>query len=337
MKPIDGIGGSHSFDIQAAIEHVRWVSSWQSEGYILLAAMRDEDRCFVQRCWIDNRDPHLAIQVRRLLRRHAAAGLTFLYSANSFSKKEAKAIYAKPTRLVFVDADRSTLPTRGPSPSRIVESSPGNHHCFWVLSRHVSPTDLQNINKALTRMVAGDKGGHSPAKLFRLPGTLNCKPIYDPPPLVKVIRDTGLVHDVRKMLTLAQKVAPTLSSAEFPATMLKEAQSLSTSKIYAKYQCRLSISTHMRLRQRKVYEPFSLRIDGISYKYPGDDRSEIIWGIGADFRSAGASPAEVLAVVTSTIFWRAREADDKHENPLRLIGRLFSTELARLPTNGERS
>src|SRR5262245_53871642 len=108
MKPIDVIAKPPSFDVQAAVEHVRWVSKAQSEGYILLAAMRDEDRCFVERSWIHNRDPHLAIQVKRLLRRHAADGLTFLYSANSFLKKEAKAIYANPTRLAFVDADRST-------------------------------------------------------------------------------------------------------------------------------------------------------------------------------------------------------------------------------------
>jgi hypothetical protein len=337
MEPIDSIGGSHSFDIQAAVEHVRWVSKWQSEGYILLAAMRDEDRCFVERSWINNRDPDLAVDVRRFLQRHDGDGLTILYSANSFAKKEAKAVDANPSRLAFVDADRSPLPLPGPSPSRIVESSPRNHHCFWVLSRPVSPADLQNINKALTHTVAGDKGGHSPAKLFRLPGTRNCKPKYDPPPLVKVTRDTGLVHDARKMLALAQKAAPTLSAAEFPATILREAQSLSASTIKAKYRRRLSMTTRMRLGQREIYGPFFLRICGKTYTYPGDDRSEIIWGIGADFRSAGASPAEVLAVVISTMFWRAREADGKHENPVRLLGRLFATEPARPLKHGEPS
>jgi hypothetical protein len=138
------------------------------------------------------------------------------------------------------------------------------------------------------------------------------------------------------MLALAQKAAPTLSAAEFPATILKEAQSLSASKIKAKYRRRLSLTTRMRLGQREIYGRFSLRLCGKTYTYPGDDRSEIIWGIGADFRSAGASPTEVLAVVTSTMFWHAREAEGKHENPLRLVGRLFSTELAPSPKNGER-
>lgn len=163
----------NSPDLGAAVEHIRWVSKWQAEGYILLASMRDMDGRFVERCWLHNRDPELTARVRRFLRRHAGEGLTFLYSANSFSKKEAKAVYANHSRLVFVDADRAILPSPGPSATRIVEFSPGNHHFFWVLSRPVSPTDLQNINRALTRIVAGDKGGHSPAKLFRLPGTLN--------------------------------------------------------------------------------------------------------------------------------------------------------------------
>ena len=73
-----------------------------------------------------------------------------IQNVNSFSKPEAKAAYANTSRLAFVDADRSVLPGPGPSLSRIVEFSPGNHHLFWILSRAVSPADL-----------------------LRLPGTLN--------------------------------------------------------------------------------------------------------------------------------------------------------------------
>lgn len=62
--------------------------------------------------------------------------------------------------------------------------------------------------------------------------------------------------------------------------------------------------------------------------YPGDDRSEIIWGIALDLRQAGATPAEVLAVATNTIFWKARERDGKAENPERFIERVFDADLA---------
>ena len=75
----------------SAVEHIRWVSKWQAAGYILLGAMRDADRSFVERCWPSNRDPELSATVRDFILRHAGDDVTFLYSANSFSKKEAKA------------------------------------------------------------------------------------------------------------------------------------------------------------------------------------------------------------------------------------------------------
>ena len=301
-------------DLEAAVEHIRWVSKWQHEGYILLATMRGADRRFVERFWIHNRNSLSAIKVRRFLRRHADESLTFLYSASSFSKKT-KAVYANHSRLAFVDADRSPLPAPGPSPTRIVESSPGNHHFFWVLSRPVSPTDLQNINKALTRMVAGDKGGHSPAKLFRLPGTLNCKPSYEPPPLVRVVKHRGRVHDTAAMLALIKGQHARLIEGQMDASVLDEARELRAAEVRERFRRHLHPFTRARLRQRKVYGRLTLRVAGRSHTYPGDDRSQVIWSIGVDLRSAGASPAEVLAVMRATCFWRAREFDGKAEPP----------------------
>ena len=216
------------------------------------------------------------------------------------------------------------MPSPGPSPTRIVESSPGNHHFFWVLSEPVPPAELQAINRALTYVVRGDKGGHfSPAKLFRLAGTLNWKPIYDPPPLVRVVEDAGHVHNAGQMLSLTtEPTARTLG--EIPASVVDDARALSASEVLAKNWRQLERSTRMRLRQRRVYTPFTLTLGGRRYSYPGDDRSEIVWSIGAALRSAGASPAEVLAVVMTTCFWRAREVEGRREDPLRLIRRLFS-------------
>jgi hypothetical protein len=324
----------NKLDLASAVEHIRWVSKWQAEGYILLGAMRDADRSFVERFWLSNRDPELSAKVRDFLLRRDQDDVTFLYSANSFSKKEAKAPYANPSRLAFADADRTSLSSPGPSPTRIVESSPGNHHFFWVLSEPVARAELQAINRTLTHIVGGDKGGHSPAKLFRLPGTLNRKSIYDPSPVVRVIESAGDVHDAGQMLSLTKEpTAHTLG--EIPASVVDDARALSASQVLANYWRQLEPSTRIRLRQRQVYTPFTLTLGGRSYSYPGDDRSEIVWGIGADLRSAGASPAEVLAVVMTTCFWRAREAEGKREDPLRLIRRLFSDAARHVVESGE--
>jgi RecA-family ATPase len=128
---------------------------------------------------------------------------------------------------------------------------------------------------------------------------------------------------------------PAAALGEIPACVVDDARTLSASEVVANRWRQLESSTRLRLRQREAYRPFALTLDGKSYSYPGDDRSQIIWGIGADLRSAGSSPAETLAVVMETCFWRAREADGKREDPLRLIRRLFADGAGRAIENSQ--
>ena len=167
MKSVDRIKTSpisHSLDLEKAVEHVLWVSRWQSSGHFLLAAMRDAHRSFVERHWICNRDPGLSVKVRRFLRLHADDGLTILYGVNSFSKPEAKAAYANTSRLAFVDADRSVLPGPGPSPSRIVESSPVTTICFGSYRGRCLPrTCRASTGRLRTSSAAIEAGTHRPS------------------------------------------------------------------------------------------------------------------------------------------------------------------------------
>jgi hypothetical protein len=164
-----------------------------------------------------------------------------------------------------VDADHCQLPPAGPTPTRIVESSPGHYHLFYRLTEAVSPADLQSINRALTHLVGGDRGGHSPAKLFRLPGTFNLKPEYDPPPVVKVIEDTGEEHTPRSMLAQIN-LAPG-DVADIPSSVLSDAEKIDPSVVVARIGRRLSCDTRQRLRQRRVCGPFVVRINGQRYSY----------------------------------------------------------------------
>ena len=94
----------------------------------------------------------------------------------------------------------------------------------------------------------------------------------------------------------------------------------------ARWWRQLNSEARLRLRQRKVYGPFSLVINGRAYDYLGDDRSEVVWGVGAAFRDAGAAPHEALAAVMETPFWKARARDGKREDPHRFIERVYGRQ-----------
>lgn len=316
--------------IDEAVEHILWCVQWQDDGFIPIRILRDGARGQLvvgETRWFDNRDASLGRKLKAFLKKHAHHGKTALYSPCAFSKKQAKAEYAVKSQIAYMDADGAQLCAGAPEPTRIISSSASNEHWFWVLSEPVSPKDLQTINRALTRLAKGDKGGHSPAKLFRLPGFLNLK--YDTPFRVRLKEDTGEIHEADDLLALARdaeniSVNKTIDIGD----ALTTSKRLEVSRIIKRYKSRLSWNTRGRLHQRRICGPMTVASKGRERAhYPGDDRSEIIWGIALDLRRAGATPAETLAVVTNTIFWKARERDGRAENPERLIERIFDADL----------
>lgn len=322
----------HAADIDAAIEHLCWCVEFQSDGDFPIRILRTDgngQQTVEDTRWFHNRDHSLERRLRTFLKKLALDDVTALYSPCAFSKRQAKAQYALPNQAVYVDADHGRNTDFQPEPTRIIKSSETGEHWFWLLSRPLPRDDLQSVNKALTRGIGGDKSGHSPAKLFRLPGFANFK--YHPPFRVALSEDTGEIHDADEILALARDAEkPSGNNVMDIGDMLTAAKRLEVSRIIKRYKSRLSSNTRARLRQRQrtICGPMTAASKGREpAHYPGDDRSQIIWGLGCDLKQAGAAPTETLAVVTSTIFWKARERDGKAENPERLIERIFDADL----------
>ncbi len=164
---------SNFLNVEEAIEHLKWLIALQGAGYLCIRIFKNG---VVRKTgFFHNRDDDIEQQLRVFLRKNCRTGDHVFYSVNAFSERRARATYCVLGRLLHVDADQVSLPPPGPMPSRIVESSPGNYHFFYVLDEPVSPKKAQDLSRKLTVLAGGDKGGHSPAKLFRLPGTLNAK------------------------------------------------------------------------------------------------------------------------------------------------------------------
>lgn len=318
-------------DIGAAIEHLLWCAEFQGDGHFPIRILRigdDGQQAVGETRWFHNRLPRLDRKLTTFLKQYARDRVTVLYSPCAFSEKQAKAQYALPNQVAYVDADNGRDNNFHPEPTRIIQSSDGGQHWFWLLSGPLPPDELQAVNKALTRKIGGDKGGHSPAKLFRLPGFHNFK--YDPPFRVSLLEDTGEIHDADELLAFARQVGErSRSNVVEIGDALAASHGLRSSRIIERYKCKLHSNTRGRLRQRSICGPMSVVIgdEQVSY-YPGDDRSEIVWGIALDLRRVDATPAEILAVVTNTMFWKARERDGKAEDPERFIERVFDAELA---------
>ena len=317
---------SNKADIDAAIEHLLWCVERQSDGFFPVRVLRTEkdgQHSVEDTRWFDNCDPQFEKGLRAFLKKYCREPVTVLYSPCAFSKRSAKAQYALPNEVAYVDADRGRNQNFRPEPTRIIKSSEGGEHWFWLLDDMLSPSNLQAVNKALTYAIGGDKNGHSPAKLFRLPGFPNCK--YDPPFRVALSEDTGEIHDATEFLKMANKSGrPATSNVSDFSDALSISKCLNADSIVEQYKAKLSSNTRARLRQRKICGPMrAVSKDGMVSHYPGDDRSDIYWGIAVDLRKAGATPAEILAVVTNTIFWKARERDGKAEDPERFIERIY--------------
>ncbi len=276
--------------------------------------------------WFNNRDPKLKRKLKSFLSQHAKAEMTVLYSPVAFSTKEAKAKYAMSSQIAFVDADGAKLAPGMPEPTRTINSSKANQHWFWVLSEAAEPAALQRINRALTRLAKGDKGGHSPAKLFRLPGFMNTK--YESPICVRLYEDTGEVHETSDLLKLAEITPETeRQSVTIDDDVVSKARTVEPNGVWEKYRKELNVDIRKRIKQKTVFGQIQLGSGPTCITYPGDDRSEIIWAIGCELRRAGATPAETLALLISTVFWKSRDADGKAEDPERLIQRVFEADL----------
>ena len=219
-------------DVPTAVKFLLWLAGVQTPGKLLVRAFRRDMRVVLRTVWLDNRDPKLASKIERWLRRWAKGERTILYGVNAFCREDAKAEFVLQSRLAHVDADDVELPPPGPKPTVIVKSSATGAHLFYELNQFVSGAEIDDLNRALARAVGGDSG-YSRAKLFRLPGTLNIKPEYQPPPLIRVIEKSGPTYRVSELRGLLQVEASSPPSAH--EGILARAQALDPGKVIAKF------------------------------------------------------------------------------------------------------
>lgn len=137
-------------------------------------------------------------------------GVFFLVNPSETQGTEDKdVLYA---RALFVDIDNGELPTYFPCKPSYISSREGGggYHVYWVLE---SPeTDIEKwrlATKALIKFYHSDKSASNPARILRVPGTLNHKLTKDGTgpkygiiaPKYSIVEKSGLVYDINTILT----------------------------------------------------------------------------------------------------------------------------------------
>jgi hypothetical protein len=113
-----------------------------------------------------------------------------------------------PTPLLWADCDTpnaaAALARFQPTPTMIVTSGSGEHphpntHAYWLLTRALSPDQLEHANRRLAAALDADPKCADPARILRVPGTLNFK--HNPPRPVRVLEHTGALYRPVEILT----------------------------------------------------------------------------------------------------------------------------------------
>lgn len=301
-------------DLDVCIEHCEWVVRQQADGLFAIRVLTDNsqgDRALTATQFFDNRSPLFRDEVALFLRRNCHHSAHVFYSVNSFKEPIARANLASPGRLLHVDADEVSLPPRGPRPSRIVESSPGNHHFIYVLDRPVIRFKAESLSKALQQLVGGDKGGQSVAKLLRLPGTFNAKHHGSP---VRIVESTDAIYTFDSIWSFLPVTPPKPKLGRIRKGAISQQLSIAMPDLLAR----------LRLGQKRIYGPFAVSIGGKVYRYAGDDRSQIVFQIALSLAGANWPRERIALTVADTVFWKSREADGKTENMDRLINKALA-------------
>lgn len=156
-------------------------------GLTELRALPSEQRTFVK-----STD---TAGISRFLRAHANENLFFGVATRKDSSSGALSNCAE-LHALFVDLDLKDIPEaeartkleRFPLKPSIVIGSGGGLHVYWLLRE---PMDLQadaahakSLLRRLAVALGGDLGAAEPARVLRVPGTLNLK--YNPPRSVEI-------------------------------------------------------------------------------------------------------------------------------------------------------
>ncbi|MCC6158875.1 MAG: hypothetical protein IT350_12555 [Deltaproteobacteria bacterium] len=109
-------------------------------------------------------------------------GLNVYVGVGRRSRKSGTASDTPLLGAAWIDADgivgMDELESVVPPPTIILETSPGRHAAYWVLTEPRASTDVVALNRAMVAAIGGDPNACDAARVMKLPGVRNRKPDY---------------------------------------------------------------------------------------------------------------------------------------------------------------
>ena len=79
------------------------------------------------------------------------------------------------SKVAWIDLDGGQLNNLSPTPSVVVETSPGHYHAYWRLDAPIGRAELEELNRGLAEHNGADKSGWDATQLLRVPDTQSMK------------------------------------------------------------------------------------------------------------------------------------------------------------------
>jgi hypothetical protein len=219
------------------------------------------------------------------LSRESAAGREVYVGAHLFTRQKRSKETAANVASLYVDGDRTPIPTGPLRPTLVVASSPGRWQGYWRLPEPIAAAQAEDLNHRLAAAIGADASGWDLTQLLRVPGAANRK--YAGNPIVDIAEyDPSRLFDPEELNRTLPPSPPRISivtsteaCGDMPPVRLDDAA--------------LSIWRG----ERPAFKTDS----------PGEiDRSDSLWKIAAVLWEANASPiaiADALAERDQSLGW----------------------------------
>lgn len=220
--------------------------------------------------------PVTAGNAAQWLQDEARAGRETYFTVHLLTDRRRVKEHAAQVLTLWADGDTATVPPDLPSPTAVVESSPGRWHYYWRLTRPLPPQQAEELNRRMTYAVGADSGGWHLGKLLRPPALPNHK--HPGNPLVRLVDLRDEAYDPDQLDVLLPSAGPMPTQ---PATEPTDGWDVPP--------VRLS-SDALALWQGKR---------SVTGDAGAVDRSRTLWAIGRELAKAGATQPTIAAALAN--------------------------------------
>jgi hypothetical protein len=179
------------------------------------------------------------------------------------------------------------------TPTIAWESSPGRFQGLWRLDKHYDPSEIEELNRSLSRFTGADKGGWDLTQVLRIPGTHNNK--YKEKPQVRFMYDNGIVYHVDKLKSIVDAPSEEDPPWDENHSALKE---MDAQRILKK---------HHKKIPRKALTMLMAKTATMG------KRSDIIWYLTNKLNEVGLNPHEIYSLMKASVWNKYKDRHDEEE------------------------